>query len=373
LFSLDKDPEALTGVSTAKVNDLIEKLQSPDYPPCASDEHWVLHTITNVLDDVEAGHQQQTATNRQNATHIRSTTRVRIRLIHAWLHETNRDTLIKQFDAMKRTELDARNSADRPLDIFERTVNVYNDREWVPTSFSFPDLHSDFRTSMNLSLTDDAAPLTAEDAKNILGDLLSIWKRCDSKWRQSGNGKGNLVQAGQQQTVRVRLRGTAYSTVGIAGASTIDDDEVVIRMMDDDRWAFCDRNIAVAYLWGMLEELGLSLFATQNCERIGLVNGQPASARNTQESNNNTATRRRDNHAAIEQTMRELPKMMQDCLSGLFSKKNSTDLLVSYNDQLRKERSHNANWCVHTCILCILICYLSRLLPALLTLLFQSK
>ena len=49
--------------------------------------------------------------------------------------------------------------------------------------------------------------------------------------------------------------------------------------------------------------------------------------------------------------------MMQDCLSGLFSKKNSTDLLVSYNDQLCKERSHNANWCVHICILCNVICH----------------
>lgn len=184
----------------------------------------------------------------------------------------------------------------------------------------------------------------------------------DANWRQSGNGKGNLIQAGQQQTVRVRLRGTnySYSTVGIAGASVIDDDGVAIQMIDDDRWRYCDQNKAVAYLlWGILEEPGLSLFATQNCERIGLVNGKPASARsNTQglpRSNNNTAAKRRDIHAATEQTMKELPKMMQECLSELFSKKSSTDLLISYNEQLRKERSHNANWCVQTCFLCIII------------------
>ena len=130
---------------------------------------------------------------------------------------------------MTRSQLDSRNSADRDLTIFERTVHLYNNPNWKPTSFAFPDLHEKFNIPMNLSLPEDADQLTPENAKKQLCDLLSQYKKSDANWRQSGNGKGNKATSGQR--VRVRLTGTQYTADPIQGAS---DEDPVEEYSDED-------------------------------------------------------------------------------------------------------------------------------------------
>ena len=139
-------------------------------------------------------------------------------------------------------------------------------------------LHSKFNVSFALALPTDAVRLDAEQGKNIISDLLSKLKKADAGWRKSGNGKGNQTEG--RKVVRVRLRGTPYAMEQISGASEEDEEDgVQIEWADDDRWKFCGDNLPLAYLWGYLEEIHLTTFATQNVERIGLVDGKVGRAR----------------------------------------------------------------------------------------------
>ncbi len=58
-------------------------------------------------------------------------------------------------------------------------------------------LHSKFNVSFALPLPDDAVTLLVEQGKKIISDLLSKYKKADSGWRASGNGKGNREEDGE--------------------------------------------------------------------------------------------------------------------------------------------------------------------------------
>ncbi len=76
------------------------------------------------------------------------------------------------------------------------------------------------------------------------------------------------------------MKGTSYEADCVLGASEDDDEDGVrIKWADNDCWKFCHENLVLAYLWGYLEEIHLTTFATQNIERIGLVDGKVGKAR----------------------------------------------------------------------------------------------
>lgn len=336
--------------STSGNNTSLVNILTNTYPPKRSDEIWVLAAITSFLDRVEGTSKQKESEKQQNAQHITTNTRIRMRLFHAWLDDTNRDTLVKQFDSMTRSQLDSRNSADRDLTIFERTVHLYNNPNWKPTSFAFPDLHEKFNIPMNLSLPEDADQLTPENAKKQLCDLLSQYKKSDANWRQSGNGKGNKATSGQR--VRVRLTGTQYTADPIQGASDEDpveeysdeDDTVEIQFVNDDRWDFCNSNLALAYLFGLLEEFRLGVFAVQNIERIALVGGKPASARTpglpTTTPRGASSTTRRGRKDTIDQTINTHMEGLRNMFSEMNTSRSGKNVLIQYEEQLRKASVH---------------------------------
>ncbi len=99
--------------------------------------------------------------------------------------------------------------------------------------------------------------MTADGAAKIIKDLLSMLKKSDANWQASGNGKGNKKEDGRE--TRVRLIGANYSAVDKELA-----EDAVIEYVDDNRWQFCNDNLVLAYLWGLLDELGLSTVVVQN-------------------------------------------------------------------------------------------------------------
>jgi hypothetical protein len=105
-------------------------------------------------------------------------------------------TLLRQHArVLSRTELDGRNSTERPPTIYEAVARLYNsDKMYV--SYSLPDLHSSFADSQVLSFDEmPGGAITAEDAKARLGDarakMISIIADCE----QSGNGFGQRDMA----------------------------------------------------------------------------------------------------------------------------------------------------------------------------------
>ena len=61
-----------------------------------------------------------------------------------------------------REELDRRNSG-LYKSFYEKAAETFNDKEWIPNSLVFSDLHKDFEKSKPLPL--NVAPFTAEQFK----------------------------------------------------------------------------------------------------------------------------------------------------------------------------------------------------------------
>jgi hypothetical protein len=319
-------------VSLSSRNNTWHETQMIDkYRPFRSDKRWVATKMKEILDAIEAEHWQKEQDSRENREHIRMNTLLKIRLLHAWMDNANRDRLMEMFDIFKRMKIESRISADRDLTIFELTVGNYNRHEYLPRSHALGHLHPKFSQPMNLEFPEGATKMTADGAAKIIKDLLSMPKKSDANWRASGNGKGNKKEDGRE--TRVRLIGANYSAVDKELA-----EDAVIEYVDDDRWQFCNDNLVLAYLWGLLDELGLSTFVVQNCAQIGLENGKCASTRAANgllpgRSN----TRREKTGVALENAINKLPELMKDCMSDLFSGPTQRERMDQLQDHIRRQ------------------------------------
>ena len=67
-------------------------------------------------------------------------------------------------------------------------MEKFNDKDWIPHSIVFPDLHEDFQKSKPLHL--NVAPITAEQFKKNLTDNCYKMVKVIADWERSGSGRG---------------------------------------------------------------------------------------------------------------------------------------------------------------------------------------
>ena len=71
-----------------------------------------------------------------------------------------------------REELDGRNSG-LYKSFYEKAAEKFNDKDWIPHSIVFPDLHEDFEKSKPLPL--NVAAITAEQFKKNSQTIITKW------------------------------------------------------------------------------------------------------------------------------------------------------------------------------------------------------
>lgn len=325
-----------------------------DYLAVKSDQRYVFTLLEQLLDQLDAEQQNKEREKMASGDHMRLGTKAKLRLIHAWLKDSNRDQLIAQFDSMTRLQLDARTSVDRPRNIWELMVRWHLDGSWLPTSLALGHMHTKFEEPMDLSLDPSSKPPSEEECKNFIANLLSLVKKADADWKQSGNGQGNRVEEGTRFVVR--FTGAEYDLEagidGVSNGNTNDDDDHVVEYeyKDDDRWDFCKGNLVLAYFWGALEHHQMVPFILQNCERIGLIAGKPASARDAARGMTRKKSRSQRDQAMMHM-MEQLPDMMERCLSTVLSERVEESTVEKLKEQINqlnnllcKRQAYHAAW-----------------------------
>ncbi len=180
-------------------------------------------------------------------------------LFIALLHEDHRDKLIKMFDCLTRMEIDERNLLDKDDGIWVHVSRKYNDPSWIPRSHVIRELIS--CQQMNLSLLRKADKINPDKAQAVVKNLWGKYKKGVLGWSASGNGKEGKAREGE--TIILIIRGTTYD---LEPTPKETNESTLIKYVDDDRLKFCAGDLSTAYLWGMVEENGLSSFYMQNLE-----------------------------------------------------------------------------------------------------------
>jgi hypothetical protein len=215
-------------------------------------------------------------------------------LLSATLADINRDAFIRQFNTPSREALDGRNSEDSAPDIWTLASKIYNEPLFAPTSEIFIGLHQSFTQGMDLSLQSNEALMTPENAKKYVKNVWSLYKRAYSNWSASGNGKDGRASNPH------RFIDTVYDVD--------EEDPGDIEYINDDRWKFCEGNIALAYFWGVIEKLGLTSFCLQNLQKFGMESGVPTqSARDSMR----TTGKKKDSLVNI---LESFPERMKDIM-----------------------------------------------------------
>jgi len=173
---------------------------------------------------------------------------------------------------------------------------------------------------MDLSLAENATVLTSDMVKKILQDLFARYEKAFAGWKASGNGK--MDQGKEGETICLLTEGTGYKD------TSFENDEVAIRYCDDDRYKFCDNNLATAYLWGYIELIGLTTFVNNNIEKFALSsNKQMPSAAASGVPKSNCKMR----HDALESALVEqLPDVLEKAFKSLFEKDVSKKDLIQF-------------------------------------------
>ena len=161
-----------------------------------------------------------------------------------------RDKLVTLKHTLSRQQIDARNSRQGPLSLFQLAAEKYNDPNWVVHSRIIPDLNEKFRSPIRLVLMPDEEPMTEMAVKNAYTDAKGKMNVAISNWKLSGNGKGNL---------RAKVKGLAYDN-----SLNVDDDDTFV---DDDRFSFVSQ-LNIAYFWSLCEMSGLTHHISQNCSAL---------------------------------------------------------------------------------------------------------
>ncbi len=208
-------------------------------------------------------------------------------------------------------------------------------------------MHPKFSQSIDLSLPKDAEQMDAVTVEKYLKDLMARYKKADSGWRGSGNGKNGKAKRGESVRL-MRVNGTNYNLLnrdkGLQEEEKKEEDEyenegeetdATILYVDDDRWKFCLDDLAVAYFWAMVELHELSTFVTQNVEKIGFSSdGDNVSSARTRGSAATKARQsQRDKH--LESMINKLPKMMENALKSFMPDPMMKELR-QVEDQYRK-------------------------------------
>jgi hypothetical protein len=110
--------------------------------------------------------------------------------------------------------------------------------------------------------TGDHKESLGEDKKSVL---------C---WRASGDGKEG--KAREEKKILLIIKGTIYN---LEPTPKETDESTPIKYVDDDRLKFCAGDISTAYLWGVVEQNGLSSFCMQNLGIFAVENGKAVSAK----------------------------------------------------------------------------------------------
>ncbi|CAB9516211.1 unknown protein [Seminavis robusta] len=117
-----------------------------------------------------------------------------IRLIECMLDESIRDKFTNMNDIGGRDELDARNSVERPENVYEACARLFNDDGKVVLSRVLPELHSTFSECLDCSFHKMPGKVTPEDVKRRWGDCRAKLIKMISRWELSGNGFGQRHQ-----------------------------------------------------------------------------------------------------------------------------------------------------------------------------------
>jgi hypothetical protein len=113
-----------------------------------------------------------------------------LRLYHVMIEDHIKEAYLKVYDVLDRTQLDARNSSERPMNFYQLASDLYNDPQYNPYTTAYPNLHSDFSNQIRL-LSTDAPFVTASKIKDKLADVRAKLVIIISNWERSGNGGGN--------------------------------------------------------------------------------------------------------------------------------------------------------------------------------------
>ena len=140
-----------------------------------------------------------------------------------------------------REELDGRNSG-LYKSFYEKAAEKFNDKDWIPNSIVFPDLHEDFEKSKPLPL--NVAPITAEQFKKKFTDNCYKMVKVITDWERSGSGRGMVKNL--QSLTNNDDEDTSDDNDG-RKQSEMD----VYEFWDGDDWKsfLCERPSHVLYLW----------------------------------------------------------------------------------------------------------------------------
>ena len=108
-------------------------------------------------------------------------------LYHTLVDDNIRQAFGEAYAVKMREELDGRNSG-LYKSFYEKAAEKFQDKDWIPNSIVFPDLHEDFEKSKPLSL--NVAPITAEQFKKKLTDNHYKMVKVIADWERSGSGRG---------------------------------------------------------------------------------------------------------------------------------------------------------------------------------------
>jgi hypothetical protein len=105
-----------------------------------------------------------------------------LRLYHVMLDDNVREAFTKVHNVMSRSELDARNSSEKPKDFYELAADLYNDPDFNPVTSVYKDLHTDFSVSIELLYKNAPCPVTPSKIKEKLADVRAKLVILISNW-----------------------------------------------------------------------------------------------------------------------------------------------------------------------------------------------
>ena len=108
-----------------------------------------------------------------------------LHLYHTLVDDNIRQAFGEAYAVKTREELDGRNSG-LYKSFYEKAAEKFNDKDWIPNSIVFPDLHEDFEKSKPLPL--NVAPITAEQFKKKLTDNWYKMVKVIADWERAGSG-----------------------------------------------------------------------------------------------------------------------------------------------------------------------------------------
>ena len=103
-----------------------------------SDFNFITTELTQLLDNIEHLKSNNEVMARLNGEHLRLKTLERLRLVHAFFDDANRESLFSCFDSLSRQELDARTSEDREQTHWEKPVGYIMTKQRYTLQFPFP-------------------------------------------------------------------------------------------------------------------------------------------------------------------------------------------------------------------------------------------